>query len=362
MKKLFIFLFLLFVSVSVYAAPPSRINTYTPGEIISSSEVTENEDAIFNYLQGGIDAFADGSIVNADVNSTANIQSDKLNLTAIGQNVAITSGYSFTNAGSFTQTGTSATFSGVTIANLGTVTTADINGGTLDGAVVGGSSAANGTFTNLTANTTLKLGTTNQGDVLYDNGTSIVRLTPGTSGYFLKTQGAAANPTWAVAGNYIWQSTTTMTAVTVSTNATISPNKRYKVVIDGVKETTTDPIRLRFEDNAGSDYDYKSNAFYMDATADATSESEAGSAIIMTADDVDVNAAFKIEFILDTTKRNSDSAFVVGSAVFGAPTAGYAMGHFAGVYDVDTTISSFEIGVSDGTMSGSIYLYELTVP
>lgn len=42
------------------------------------------------------------------------------------------------------------TFSG-TIADLGTVTTVDINGGTIDGAVIGGSSAASGTFTTVSA-------------------------------------------------------------------------------------------------------------------------------------------------------------------------------------------------------------------
>lgn len=36
-----------------------------------------------------------------------------------------------------------------------------------------------------------------QGDVLYFDGTDWVRLAAGTSGYFLKTQGAAANPVWA---------------------------------------------------------------------------------------------------------------------------------------------------------------------
>jgi len=36
-----------------------------------------------------------------------------------------------------------------------------------------------------------------QGDVLYHNGTSYVRLAPGTSGQVLQTQGAAANPVWA---------------------------------------------------------------------------------------------------------------------------------------------------------------------
>jgi len=36
-----------------------------------------------------------------------------------------------------------------------------------------------------------------QGDIMYFNGTNLVRLAPGTSGQFLKTQGAAANPLWA---------------------------------------------------------------------------------------------------------------------------------------------------------------------
>lgn len=38
---------------------------------------------------------------------------------------------------------------------------------------------------------------TTQGDVMYHNGTDNVRLGPGTSGQFLKTNGAAANPEWA---------------------------------------------------------------------------------------------------------------------------------------------------------------------
>jgi hypothetical protein len=38
--------------------------------------------------------------------------------------------------------------------------------------------------------------TWNQGDLLYFNGTSLVDLAPGTSGQFLKTNGAGANPSW----------------------------------------------------------------------------------------------------------------------------------------------------------------------
>jgi len=47
--------------------------------------------------------------------------------------------------------GTVATAAFTTITNLGTVTTADINGGTIDGTIIGGTSAAAGTFTTMTA-------------------------------------------------------------------------------------------------------------------------------------------------------------------------------------------------------------------
>jgi hypothetical protein len=39
-----------------------------------------------------------------------------------------------------------------------------------------------------------------QGDILYHNGSAWVVLPPGTTGYVLATQGAAANPVWAAAG------------------------------------------------------------------------------------------------------------------------------------------------------------------
>lgn len=43
----------------------------------------------------------------------------------------------------------------------------------------------------------IAMGLDAQGDILYYNGTQYARLGAGTSGYFLKTQGAGANPIWA---------------------------------------------------------------------------------------------------------------------------------------------------------------------
>lgn len=135
-------LILLFIPFLI-AAAPTRLNTYTPGTTIESSKVTENEDAIFNYLQAGVDVYADNTIVNADINSSASIDDTKLNLSTIAQDVTLN--------GSLTVAGNS-TFTGTTIADLGTVTTADINGGTIDGVTIGASSAP--TVTNLGVVTT----------------------------------------------------------------------------------------------------------------------------------------------------------------------------------------------------------------
>lgn len=172
------------------ATPPSRQNVYLTGTVIASASVSENEDVIYSYLNSGVDTYAPLSIANAAISTTANIQSDKLNLTSIAQNVLITAsgslevdgtstfdgavtfngttfnignggvdtltintpgGITFTPAATWTFTGAQ-TVSG-TWADLGTVTTADINGGTIDGTTIGASSRAPGSFTEFTAST-----------------------------------------------------------------------------------------------------------------------------------------------------------------------------------------------------------------
>jgi hypothetical protein len=92
----------------------------------------------------------------------------------------------------------------------GTIVAADIATDTITANEI----AANGVGTSEIANnavTTAKiadnnvngakiaLGSDAQGDVMYYNGTDWARLGAGTSGYFLKTNGAGANPAWAAA-------------------------------------------------------------------------------------------------------------------------------------------------------------------
>ena len=109
MKRFYYILILLLICGVATAAPPSRSKTYTSGETIKSSDVTENEDNIFNYLTAGVDTVKDGSIVNADVNNSANIQASKINLTSINQSISNTG--TITATGAITSTGIVATTS-----------------------------------------------------------------------------------------------------------------------------------------------------------------------------------------------------------------------------------------------------------
>ena len=57
-----------------------------------------------------------------------------------------------------------------------------------------------------------------QGDVLYYSGTDYVRLAPGTSGQFLKTLGASANPAW---GTVVTDTSGAWTSGTATTGKTL---------------------------------------------------------------------------------------------------------------------------------------------
>ena len=72
----------------------------------------------------------------------------------------------------------------VTMTNAGVVTIANTS---VENAMLA-DNAVDGTH--------IALGSDAQGDVMYYNGTDYVRLAPGTSGQFLKTLGASANPAW----------------------------------------------------------------------------------------------------------------------------------------------------------------------
>jgi hypothetical protein len=90
-----------------------------------------------------------------------------------------------------------------------------------------------------------------QGDLVYFNGTNWVRLAAGTSGQFLKTNGAAANPAWAAAGPTAGtvQASTSGTAITFS--GLPAGLKRITVMFDGVDLSGGDNFIVQIGDSGG---------------------------------------------------------------------------------------------------------------
>ena len=74
MKKL-LFLFLLLPSL-VFAAAPSSTYTFQTGQTIQASEVQQETTNIYRYLQAGVDTYADGTIVSADITDGTIVNAD----------------------------------------------------------------------------------------------------------------------------------------------------------------------------------------------------------------------------------------------------------------------------------------------
>ena len=148
--------------------------TITKGQTFGATETITN--AKLHLL---VDAATVTGIVNADVSAGANIDSSKINLASSGY---LTTGANFTITGVYTFT-TSPVFSSV-----------DINGGTIDGVVVGTIDINGGTMDGVQIG-----GTTATGELIVNNASDAADGlgSQGNSGQFLKSNGAGVNPSFA---------------------------------------------------------------------------------------------------------------------------------------------------------------------
>ncbi|HET6890484.1 MAG TPA: hypothetical protein VFH31_05230 [Pyrinomonadaceae bacterium] len=142
---------------------------------------------------------------------------------------------------------------GVNVVTAGAVTSSGLTQAT--SRVLGRTTASTGAIEELTLSQVLDLiGSAAQGDILYRDAAGWARLGAGTSGYFLKTQGAAANPVWAA------QATTGITLGTpvASTSGTSidftsipAGVKRITITFDGVSTNGTDLFLFQLGDSGG---------------------------------------------------------------------------------------------------------------
>lgn len=165
--------------------------TVTPGVVLS-----ENEEITISKLNAlgtptvdvsgavGTLSLAAGSVTNTEIATSAAIQHDKLAALSTGQLIV-------GNAG----TPTAATVSGdATIAADGAVTIANdaVTQAKIADDAVGSDQIADGAVDGAA----IAMGSDAQGDILYYDGTSYVRLGAGTSGQLLQSGGTGANPSW----------------------------------------------------------------------------------------------------------------------------------------------------------------------
>jgi len=124
---------------------------------------------------------------------------------------------STSTGGGVTSVATGTGLTGGPITSTGTISLATITNNTIL-ANISGSTAAP-TPNTLTA--IIDTISSTQGSILYRNATSWVALAPGTSGQFLKTQGAAANPIWSAES---FLGTVTSVGMTVPSFLSVTPS------------------------------------------------------------------------------------------------------------------------------------------
>ena len=109
MEKYFTNRYALIVLLSLpflMGAAPSSTYTYQTGQVIQPNEVQQNETNIYNYLSTGVDTIADGSIVNADIASGADIAASKLDTTVVETDTTQTISGTKTFSGTANMSGT----------------------------------------------------------------------------------------------------------------------------------------------------------------------------------------------------------------------------------------------------------------
>jgi len=215
--------------------------------------------------------------------------------------------------------------------------------------------------------------TNNQGDIYYDNGTDeFTRLTPGTSGQFLQTQGASANPKWTTGGMKLI-STTTKTGAANSEDITIEVSKQYYVTFEIDNATNTDcRVEILFNSStAGGTYAWSGEGRTMNTTSAVLTDGDESDTTIVLMDDgteqyvklMDTsgnNGFIRGTLFIDTNKISTVySAFITGNFVGKDSDSALTTAVFGGVVTANLTITDFEFQLSQD-VNMTIKLYELS--
>lgn len=390
LRKIILTIFLLVITSNAYALNLSRIKTWTASEILTAADLNGEFNNILNH-----------SLTNNDIDAAAGIVGSKLNLSAPGiigattpaagtytnltingntiigdaaadtehhnaniityegltaddfeTTIAITDPtadrtFTFPNVSGTLMLINSAqtvsvdhSFTGNPTFSTGIFTAPDINGGTLDNAQIGGTTATGELIVNDSLDDADGLGS------------------QGTSGQVLQSQGAGVNPVFDDPD--IELISVTSVSSTNSGDITIAASKLYKVIISLTNISADNTISLRISSNAGSNYyGFRQGISNpgIPATID-TAENTTTSFTLGTMDVDDANIKFFIcEFLLDTNATSATTARWVGHVLDSTLAGQIEFVNFGGRIGGTIAVTDFEI-LSPSTMTGNVYVYE----
>lgn len=148
-----------------------------------------------------------------------------------------------------------------------------------------------------------------------------------------------------------------------TSNITIEANKLYMIAIEVEKtDTSAGTFGIRFNDDTGSNYGYARTELNFNTTEAESHESDDSHTSISLGDvGTDANnGIIRGTLYLETTKyETAYSAFIHGQYIKRDNTPEFERVEIAGIYQVDATISSFEIINSLGTFDYTIRVYEI---
>jgi len=348
------------------------IDTYNPNDNVTDVTLNRNDTTFSNVLNGGLDnnnADTDNGFRFIEILSAlpaAGIQGRVVFLTA-DNTLNFDTGSSFLATGLLgnTQTWTgNNTFTGTTSLTTVDISGGTISGGNIDGTIIGATTTAAGTFTALEATSTFKLGTTAQGEILYDNGTSIVRLgvgtTSGGTGQVLQTN-AVGNPVWV--NGMLLRSTTTFTGAAFTGNVDITAGNRYKLYFITTARSVDMTIFIQFDDDTTStDYSWMNEEIDYSTTPSATLTGDNSDSEIEIGDFDGTNDGTTCIFDFDATQLSQGGTTDIG--IFGQCYTFEAAGVFvdrriSGRYQDAGTLTHIEFYTSTGTFTGTVKLYEI---
>lgn len=250
---------ILILAGNIYAAPPTRAYTYVSNTLIDPSQNNANENALYSYLQVGVDTYSAGSITGAAISASASIPYVSLSLTNSIVNADISSVAAIADT-KLAQITTASKVSGAALTSLNSVPT---GAGALP-------SKNGGTGSDLSAATV--------GADPYFSATGIISaLAAGTSGQVKVSQGASA-PIWANALSSVSDYGTSASASTARQATAIKVAYGHDISVSGGGSTALSNLPF----TSSSSYTIICSANTSFGTPPANTDASAGNIVCAT--------------------------------------------------------------------------------